>query len=228
LAASIIAVTVYIVLRQPQVFVRFAIAGAAWFGAFIAYSRYVFGETIPPYYQQYGVRRGAALLDAVECNLFSPARGLLFYVPVLLLVVYLLVRHQRWIRQSMFWLGASAIGAHVVIVSAMVGCHGGHCYGPRLMTDIVPWCALLGIVAVEARLRFQQQSAEWASRLRRKIEIGVAVILLSCSVAFNASGALWVGGSQWNLSPRNIDDDLSRVWEWRHPQFLGAPKPSDR
>lgn len=31
----------------------------------------------------------------------------------------------------------------------------------------------------------------------------------------------------WNVRPTNIDEDVKRLWDWRHPQFANAFQPNE-
>lgn len=49
------------------------------------------------------------------------------------------------------------VGVHLIMVSGFAPWYGGHCYGPRYSTGIVPWFALLAILAVESRLQWHNK-----------------------------------------------------------------------
>ncbi|HET6201871.1 MAG TPA: hypothetical protein VFI25_03600 [Planctomycetota bacterium] len=84
--------------------------------------------------------------------LFSPARGLLFLSPFLLLAVpgaRDLWRGRTWRREVLLCL---ACGAGALLLNAgFYGWHGGWCYGPRYLTAAVPFLAVLAAPAVAGR-----------------------------------------------------------------------------
>ena len=123
-------------------------------------------------------------------------------------------------------MGVGVVLLHVILVSAYLGWHGGFCYGPRLTTDIVPWLALLGILGVEARLKWRAQNSAHDSALRIGTEWACATVLLLCSITLNALGAISLDTQRWNAVPKNIDEFQNRLWDWKHPQFLGVPRDS--
>lgn len=71
--------------------------------------------------------------------LISPGKGLLLFTPVVLIAVVGLVREawrgNRWLALV---LGAGVL-AHWVLMGRWGEWHGGECWGPRLMTDALPF-----------------------------------------------------------------------------------------
>jgi len=219
---SVAAVGFYVLIYHPRIFVRFALTGMIWLGSFILFSRYHFGQSLPPYYTSQGPGfRDGSLWHGLAGILVSPARGLLIYVPVLLIVPYLLVRYWSVARTNLAVLAGGVTGTHILLCAAYWGWSGGHCYGARYSTDVVPWLALLGTLAVDARLKASDQSR--IPGLRSVFEISFATLLLVCSATLNGIGAMSIDAWRWNTTPTNIDSDGSRLWDWRHPPFLGVP-----
>ena len=223
-STSIIALTIYVFVYHRAVFVRFMLTGSIWLGAYLTLSEYVFGEPLPPYYHQPGFPYLPSLWIGLAGNLISPSRGLLIYVPILFFIAYLLISYWPGRRPRLLIMAAAIVFAHLIIISLVTGWHGGHCYGPRLSMDVVPWLALLGMLAVKARLLWHDNNPTRDCKLRIRTEWSVAGLLLVCSVVLNCIGAVWLGPWEWNMRPNNIDYNLSRVWDWKHPQFLGVPQ----
>jgi len=44
--------------------------------------------------------------------------------------------------------------------------------------------------------------------------------LLAVSVFIHSRGARSADAYIWNVSPQNVDQNTSRLWDWRDPQFL--------
>jgi hypothetical protein len=74
--------------------------------------------------------------------LVSPGKGLVFFTPVALIaaagLVRALIRGERWLAAT---LGAGFV-AHWLLVGRWAEWHGGECWGPRLMTDALPFLFL--------------------------------------------------------------------------------------
>lgn len=220
---SIVAIALYVLIYHRENLVPFVLTGCIWLVAFIGYSQYHFGQLLPLYYHSYDARMLSAFRERLAGTLISPSRGLLIYVPVLAFVVYLLVRYHRTCRLRLVIMAVGVVVAHLLIISAYLGWYGGFCYGPRLSTDIVPWLGLLGMLAVEGRLRWREQNRAHDSAFRVRTEWSFAGLLLVCSITLNGIGAVWPDTQRWNALPINVDQFPSRLWDWRHPQFLGVP-----
>jgi hypothetical protein len=228
-AVQIIAITIYILLLYRSIFLRYAIAGAAWFAAFMVYSWRLYGHSLPNYYRASRLQFGV-FWTALAGNLISPGRGLLVYVPVLVFIAYLLVRYRRQIvYPRLVALSIAVIMAHVAIISCFVHWWGGHSFGARFSTGLVPWFVLLAILGLQARLA-ARGSPFIADSLKRKLELAAGAGLLFISIVINGLGATSHATWLWNMRPLNIDEHPERNWDWRQPQFLAgmihAPLPA--
>ncbi|MEA9985266.1 hypothetical protein [Subtercola sp. RTI3] len=118
---------------------------------FVLFSLNQYGTLVPPYYYVptrltdppvYGFFESFALI------LVSPSRGLLFFVPVVLLAglgVWLRIRSRQFTGLDAVLV--VAIGAQVVLI-AFYGSTGGFTYGPRLLMDVVPFIVYLALPAI--------------------------------------------------------------------------------
>ena len=222
---SIIAIAVYVLLYHRATLLPFVFTGCLWLSAFIIYSEYHFGQLFLPYdYLVYKAGPIVGFGERLAGVLISPSRGLLIYVPVLTVVGYLLVRYRRTSMPRLVNLAAAVVIAHVLLIATFYAWHGSNCYGPRLLTDLVPWYGLLGMLAVEARMRWRAGNPTKDSLFRRRIEMATAVVLLACSITLNGIGAISWGAQTWN-SIQIIDFNQwhRNLWDWRHPQFMGLP-----
>jgi hypothetical protein len=154
-----------------------------------------------------GLSLHAAFAEALAGNLISPGRGLLVYSPIALAAfagAWLWWR-DRARRDWALLLGGILIG-HWLLISAFEDWVAGQSYGPRYFSDVTPvWLLLLVPV--------------W-QRLRRGLML--APVLVVCAVSFfmHRQGAWCPECIHWNLTPRAIEADRSRVWDWRDPAFL--------
>ena len=205
-------------LRRRRLFVQTALFAAAWLLAFLVFSHHYYLSILPPYYQAARLTFsafGTALLG----NLVSPARGLLVYVPVIVFVAAALASGWSRIRDRPLALiaGATAV-IYLLATSGYAHWWGGHSYGPRLMSGVLPWLAilsaqglhgLLAVAAVDKRVR----------RYARVLFLAGAVTALA-SVLINVHGAVSRRAWLWNEFPVSVDRDPGRLWDWRDPQFL--------
>ncbi|HVR70087.1 MAG TPA: hypothetical protein VMT87_04510 [Vicinamibacteria bacterium] len=210
-------VLAYLAFAHRAVLARVVAAGALWGVAFASYSYTTFGTLLPPYFQGGRLGRGYAL-EALLANLVSPSRGILFFVPVVPLAVVLLWRHWRYVRErSLARLGVAGLAAQFVPLLFFDHWWGGFSYGPRLLTGLVPWAVLVGVLVTRARL---DAAAETGTRRPRRLERLAVAVVCAWSVLVNGRGALSADTERWNVDPVDVDAYPSRVWDWRDPQFL--------
>lgn len=222
-SSSIVAIALYVLIYHRNVFLPFALAGCVWLAVFVAWSEYLFGTFLPRYYWHDNLRFTMSW-EALAGNLVSPSRGLLVYVPILFCVAYLLVRYRQNLKTRLVVMALGVVAFHIIYISGFIPWHAGHAYGPRLTTDLVPWFALLGILAVKARLQSQEKHLQRDSPVRVATGWSFAILLLVCSITLNGIGAISRGAWLWNVRPENVDQNESRVWDWKHPQFLGSKR----
>jgi hypothetical protein len=216
----IIAITLYILIYHRALFIRYALTGAAWFTLFALYSWYYFRQMLPNYYRA-GRLTFETFQTALAGNLVSPSRGLLVFVPVIIFIAYLLLRYRKELRhRRLVVLCLSIIAIHLIAIAGFSPWWGGHCYGPRYTTGLVPWFVLLSILAIKARLEWQEKYETKEVPFNRKAEWALGGVLLFCSLFINAKGAMSPRTGKWNFLPVNVDQHPERVWDWRDPQFL--------
>jgi hypothetical protein len=213
----LIGTALYVIATDREDIWRFLVTVAGWLAIFFAYSWTHFGKLLPDYFAATRLRF-ADPASALLGNLVSPGRGLLVYVPAVIAVVLLLARYWRTIRfRRLAWLAAFVIGGHMVMLAGFEHWWGGHCYGARLTTSLVPWMAILAILGSDARRR---AALTGGLRMADHVLAFAAVLLCIASIAINAIGAFSLEASKWNISPENIDRSPGRLWSWQRPQFL--------
>ena len=216
-APTLLILGVYILfeLESQQARVLYLATGLLWAGALGAVMLFFVGQLLAPVYDP-GLMVITGFLGRLVGILFSPARGLLVYVPVVLVPLYLTVRHWRQLPQRR--LAALALAAVFSTIATLACCRvwwGGWSYGPRDLVETVPWLALLAISGIKT---FWDDSE--ITRNGRRIFTGAATLLLAASIMMNAPGALSrAAGFEWNARP-DVDTHPDRLWDWRHPQFL--------
>lgn len=214
-AIPILMVTLWVAMRQRRRLPAMLATMALWFGLLVAWSLSHVGTVLPPYFSAARLT-SRRLGEALAGNLISPARGVLIYTPVLLFVGWLLACYRRQIRRpDLAALGCGVVTLHWLTISAYPHWWGGYSYGPRLMTDLVPWLAMLTVLGLEARGRTVPAPGK-----RRRIEGAIGMALLLASVGMHAVGGLSKASGRWNAHPVDVDRMPQRVWDWSDPQFL--------
>ncbi len=196
---------------------RFGVTAALWLAAFAIDSGVRFGAALPPYFRD---RLGAPSAEALAGTLVSPSRGLLACVPATLAVVALILRYRNALRHGpLIRLAAGICAAHWLVISGFDKWWGGHCFGARLATGMVPWLVLVAILAVDA----EHRAGAAGTVPRGAALVGAFALLMSAaSVVINAAGAISPRTVAWNLVPANVDLSRERLWSWRHPQVRAA------
>ena len=204
--------------RQAFAFMGGAIAVAApWVAVNVA----SYGEALPPYYSASRVSLHPDYLEAILANIFSPARGLLVFAPIVLLVVPAIVlslRRKRFVGLDLAV--AAAVVVHLFVVSAQnEGWWAGHAFGPRFFADVLPLLAYLAVPAAAAL--WDDFTATPRPRLATAM-VALTGLALAWGVLVHAQGAYLRATNCWNAVPNDIDQHPERVWSLREPQFLAG------
>jgi hypothetical protein len=227
-AVHVAAISVYLLLvfSARQILIYFLI-GAGWAASLVIYSWYNFQHLLPSYFRP-GRLFFRSFWSALPGNLISPSRGLLVYVPATLFVAYLLIRFRKsFLHKRLVMTALAAIVAQFLVISGIGHWWGGHGYGPRYTTGMIPWFVMLAVLGLTA---WRAHNRELSIFCRRAIA-SLGIILLALSVWINGRGAISSATWEWNSRPVDIDKDPSRIWDWRQPQFLAGllppPPPSE-
>jgi hypothetical protein len=154
----------------------------------------------------HGLPAGAwsgSLLAGAAGTFFSPSHGLLVFTPwvglALAVLPFSAQRLAPWpVVRWLLW----ALVPFGAMFSKYTVWWGGHCFGPRYWTDVMP---LLAIVLASG--------LDWAYERRRVLVLAFALAII-VSIGVQAIGAFCYNSS-WNLKPANVDLHHERLWDWR-------------
>lgn len=218
----ILGISIYVFLYQRKILGFYVTTGLVWLAGFVAYSWYHFHDVLPHYYHNNGFGF-ATYWVALAGNLVSPSRGLLIFVPIVIFIGYLLVRYWSELEQRrLAILSLGVVFAHLLLIACFPYWVGGHSYGPRFTTGLVPWFTLLGILGLKAMLSARARRPGEARSFGQRTELVAGVAALLLSVFMNAQGALFPGTYSWNGGPPDVGTNFERVWDWKDPQFLAG------
>jgi hypothetical protein len=211
-AIAIVVISIYVLVFYRTWFVRYLgwamVVAIPW----MVFNYSIYGDILPPYYA--ASRMDSPSLLALLGILFSPSRGLLVFTPVVIFALSGFVLSLRDPQQRPLHIAFAAIVVGITcIIVAWRGWHGGHCFGPCLMTDVMPF--LVYFVAFNFHL-----PAGTSQRARTSLAASIGIFAV-VGAAIHAQGALRYGPWQWNYIPKNIDNRY-RLWDWKDPQFLRA------
>jgi hypothetical protein len=211
----IVGTVLYITATRRRDLWQFVLFIAAWLTAFVMYSWVHFHKYLPTYFVPDRIHSLSA--QAFFGNLVSPSRGLLVNVPAVIAIVLVLVRYWRTMRfRAMTGLAIFIIFGHLFVLAGFVHWWGGHSYGARLTTSLVPWFVMLAVLGLDAASTAHTHNHRSADRV---LQVAAAA-LCTASIGINTVGAFSWEAAKWNVIPDNIDRAPSRLWSWQRPQFL--------
>ena len=228
-AVHVAAISLYLLfIFNAKQLLAYALTGIGWAGGFVIYSWHNFRQLLPSYFRPGRLLFGKFWI-ALPGNLISPSRGLLIFVPSVLVVAYLLIRFRRQVQKKrLVAVAITAMVIQLIVISGFDHWWGGHSYGPRLMTAFVPWLVLLAILGLNAMVRNREAEGSilnLPTRFRNSALTYIGLWLLACSIFIHGRGAISPATSVWNSLPENVDQEPGRIWDWRQPQFLAGLLP---
>ena len=138
--------------------------------------------------------------------LFSPSRGLFIYTPFVFFSVWggILLWRDRTFPPVLKYMSLGVVG-QVFLYGKYSVWWGGWSYGPRFLTDIVPFLCLM-LVPILPLLR------QWMIR---------SAFIVAClfSIAVQIIGVFCYNYG-WDIIPVNVDFRPQRLWDWHDPQIL--------
>lgn len=195
--------------RRLRQFGLLVLAAALAYLPFLLIHLGVYHSLLGPY--AHGVGRGAWAADygvSIPGNLISPARGLLVYQPLMgLAVLAVLPRVADRIGRAMAWALGLWFVVHLLVVSRWTLWWGGHCWGPRFLTELMPALLVLSTPAVAWLWRYRPGKA-------------LVLVLIGWSILLQGTGAYTRAAHRWMSDPVDIDQAPGRLWDWRDPPFL--------
>jgi len=141
-------------------------------------------------------------------SLVSPSRGLLIYTPWAAFAFWGAAK--VWKEKSPGWGGPLLLAlAAVFVVQVGFGeeWFGGWCFGPRYLTDLLPFLAWF-LVPVWTSI--------WARPVLRAAFVATVAIALWVQVV----GAFYYPSGNWDGWPVNVEHQPHRLWDWSDNQIL--------
>ncbi len=203
----LLAFGVWLLWRTPRRALATAGIGMLAYLPWVVFHLAIYGNPFGPSTGQFaGHYWDTNLLDGLAGLLVSPGRGLFVYQPWLVLSLpgWFLLRSQRRITPA-GWAGMclAAIGLHLLLVANWRIWWGGHCWGSRLLAEVVLLAALLAVPAVAGLVSI---------RGGRCVLVGVALLsFLPHAPVLFGDALRW---NQWS------DQRPELFWSWREAPFL--------
>ena len=209
---TVLALSAWVLWRMRLRAWPYLLGAAAVALPWCAFNEWTYRTLLPPYYAAGRLEPFTRKFwEAMAGNLVSPARGLLVFSPILLLVGWGVGRKIR--RGTLGLEGAVCAAvplAHWFVISSFPHWWAGHSFGPRFFTDVLPYLMFFVAEPMEALLM------EWRAR---PVRLAVWVLVGGVSVSIHARGAWSWDTHWWNNKPINVDQHPERLWDWRDLQF---------
>ncbi len=188
------------VMKRPGHLAAYTVPMAMVGLALAGYNHIAFGDLRGTYTQPFHT----PLWEGLKGVLLSPGRGLFIYFPLTLfgLMGFFYSRREGVRFSSFYSVLMTCVVMNVLFMSKWYGWGGGHCFGPRLLTEIQPMLLILSIPFLSLPAN---KYIKWA---------GFSIVFLWC-LGIQIVGAFLYPAGNWNTSPRNVDRDPSRLWDWK-------------
>jgi hypothetical protein len=210
---SILFLSVYVFSQYRKYFLRYILWSLVIAVPFFSYNLAVYHALFSRYDTSMRAGSFPNFLSALPGHLVSPSRGLFIYSPVLLVAIYgmfLKKRENQWERLDFFFLGI--IFSHWILISLFPMWWGGHTYGPRYFSDMIPYFTYFTVPFIVTL---------FGSGTRKKVvPFTCFFLLLAISFFVHCRGATTQAVYRWNFDPIDIDQKPDRVWDWKDIQFL--------
>lgn len=206
-------VTLYVFIQYRKEFLRFVLLALPIMAVFFLYNHSAYGTLLPAYFKPARLGTHSSFFEAMAGNLVSPARGIFVYSPFLLFSIHGFFLAFRDRSERLLATTFSLIlVSHWITVSFFPHWWGGHCYGPRFMSDVLP--LMFYFLLFSIRWILQQRG------VRKIFLLALLCFLGILSAAIHFRGAWDFSVYRWSTSPINIDEHPERLWDWNDPQFL--------
>jgi hypothetical protein len=134
----------------------------------------------------------------------SPSRGLLIYTPVALFALCAFLPSVAPARRKFSLLVVTSVAFIILeslVISRSVMWWGGYCWGPRLLSELVPPLIILMALGVS-----------WIDRPWPRRAFAVLALY---SVLIQAVGVFFYPNGHWDGTPEGVDAKNGRLWNWR-------------
>lgn len=159
-----------------------------------------------------------SLKDGAAGLLVSPSKGLFVFMPWTIFAVWGGVR--LWKEKTFPWAPyvVAAVAALFLVYAKYDRWWGGWCFGPRYLTDLLPFLAFF-LVAAWPRIQ-AMRAAQVTFALTVMVAFWVQLV-----------GAYYYPMGHWDGKPINVDVAPERVWVWYDTQVMrnwrAGPAPPD-
>lgn len=222
-ALAVVCFAIWVIGTQRRSIGRLAIGAAVVAVPFVAVNLASYHAILPTYYSGNRLQTEVAIgfFDSLAMFLVSPSRSVFIYDPLVIAAIAGVGLQWRRRRFTSLDVAVVAVVVGQLFVVSRYGSTGGSSYGPRLMTDVLPYVVYLSIPAFVAVF---EGGIRAGSAGGRRVVVVAMLVILGWGALVNASGALLRSSYCWSATPVHVDRKPSRIWDWSDPQFLRPVK----
>jgi len=197
----VLPVSVYFLFRFPiKKTIILALSAIPVSIALIYYNIYYFSSVTGGYPINFSTK----FIQGFSGLLFSPGRGLIFYFPFTIIgfIGLLFIIKNKISYKGVYYIFFAFSMLQILIVSKWFSWWGGHCYGPRLLSEIQPFLILLAIPIM--------------MKIISDIKIFTKILiflLIAWSFYAQIVGTFFHPAGQWDSTPSNVNIAPERLWD---------------
>ncbi len=208
--------TVYVWWKYRRYFVRYLFMSSIVAVPFILFNEFTYHSLLSGYYTPGSLGIPRHVYEAMIGQLISPSRGLFVFSPILLFSLYGVVLKLRPGRFELLDVFVLLIPICHVLAIALSNpmWWAGHSFGPRFMTDVIPFFAYFLIPVLENSLNWKGFKALYMW--------GAIALTLVFSSFVHFTGSFSPEAWYWNAKPTNVDQNTARLWDWGDSQAFRA------
>jgi hypothetical protein len=202
-----------LLFKSRAAFIKISASLLFLFGVLVLFSLHEYQSILPPSYLQRFTNM-ETFWTGLFGILLSPSRGLLIFSPYLLLTVFgIYFFFKELIRPRLMRLAILWFFFHLVLIAQHRYWWGGHCFGPRYLTDVFPACILMTILVWD-------HASMILSHKFRTIILAAFFCFSGISIFINTAQGLYnPATTQWNAG-----EYTDYLFDWKYPQFMANPK----
>ena len=212
---AVIFFSAYVLFTYPKRIHVYVAGVVLVFVPFVLYNYHTYHHLLSPYYNPNLLKVGRNIRsEALIGILFSPARGLFIFSPVLLFS--LAGAFIAFLKKKFTLLDAAILLillSHYYVIASITTPYAGFSFGPRYFCDMMPFFIYFLIYFIQYLMEMEKGIMKYALSL-------FLLLTLSASFFINCRGATRPSTFMWNEVPNNIDQHLERIWDWNDLQFL--------
>ncbi len=210
---SILLLTIFVFLKYKKYFFKYVMWGMMIAIPFSIYNIIIYKSLLSPYYMPQRIGSFSNFFEGLVGNLISPARGLFVFSPILLFALYgIFLKIKAKDKKPLDLFLLVIILLHWIAISSFPHWWGGHCFGPRFFSDMLPYLIFFMIPSL--------QQIPHLKVLKKRVFIGISICFISISFFIHLKGTQNFECYEWNASPADVDYATERLWDWHDLQFL--------